>query len=239
MTFRSKLARFGQCDQVMPVAFRMVALQPTIPVPMYPPIPPKVVDIKIGEYPPKERPLPGDILANNTGFMPPGYLLCDGSQVSRTTYEILYKIIGTYYGDGDLLTTFNLPKLNNDCAPNVTYIIKYDLYSDTIPYYPPVPCPNPAPVTPTMINIQILPYPLAYVPPPGTILQNTTTSVPDGYLACTGAEISRTTYSILYNMIGTYYGLGDGATTFNLPNLSNGSSPYYRYIIRYAEPNAI
>jgi microcystin-dependent protein len=109
MSFRSKLARFGQYDQVMPIPLVATALQPTRPMPMYPPIPPKVVPIAIGEYPPKERPLPGDILANNTGFMPPGYLLCDGSAVSRTTYSVLYKIIGTYYGDGDLSTTFNLP----------------------------------------------------------------------------------------------------------------------------------
>ena len=236
MSFRSKLARFGQCDQVMPIPLVATALQPSRPMPMYPPIPPKVVSIVIGEYPPKERPLPGDILANNTGFMPPGYLLCDGSAVSRTTYEVLYKIIGTYYGDGDLSTTFNVPKLNNECAPNVTYIIKYDLYSDTIPYYPPVPCPNPEPAPPAIINIQILPYPISFVPPPGTILMNTTQILPEGYLSCTGEEVSRTTYAILYNMIGTYYGEGDGSTTFNLPNLTNGTSTY---IIRYANPSQI
>ena len=236
MSFRSKLARFGQCDQVMPIPLVATALQPSRPMPMYPPIPPKVVPIVIGEYPPKERPLPGDILANNTGFMPPGYLLCDGSAVSRTTYEVLYKIIGTYYGDGDLSTTFNVPKLNNECAPNVTYIIKYDLYSDTIPYYPPVPCPNPEPAPPAIINIQILPYPISFVPPPGTILMNTTQILPEGYLSCTGVEVSRTTYAILYNMIGTYYGEGDGSTTFNLPNLTNGTSTY---IIRYANPSQI
>ena len=130
MTFRSKLARFGQCDQVMSVILTMTALQPTIPVPLYPPIPPTVVPIQIGQYPPTNRPIPGEILANNTGFMPPGYLLCNGSAVSRTTYNILFNIIGTYYGDGDLLTTFNLPNLTNTCAPTITYIIKYDLFSD-------------------------------------------------------------------------------------------------------------
>lgn len=130
MSFRSKLARFEQFDQVMPVILTMTALQPIIPVSIYPPIPPKVVPIQIGHYPPTNRPVPGEILANNTGFMPPGYLLCDGSQVSRTTYNILFNIIGTYYGDGDTVSTFNLPTLINDCAPNVTYIIKYDLFSD-------------------------------------------------------------------------------------------------------------
>jgi len=42
---------------------------------------------------------------------------------------------------------------------------------------------------------------------------------PSGYLICDGSAISRTTYSALYNVISTTYGVGDGSTTFNLPNL--------------------
>lgn len=40
---------------------------------------------------------------------PSGYLLCDGSAVSRTTYAALFAIISTIYGSGDGSTTFNLP----------------------------------------------------------------------------------------------------------------------------------
>lgn len=40
---------------------------------------------------------------------PSGYLLCDGSAVSRTTYAALFAVIGTIYGSGDGSTTFNLP----------------------------------------------------------------------------------------------------------------------------------
>ncbi len=40
---------------------------------------------------------------------PAGYLLCDGSAVSRTTYANLFAIIGTKWGTGDGATTFNLP----------------------------------------------------------------------------------------------------------------------------------
>lgn len=55
--------------------------------------------------------------ANFTGFIfpyagggtPPGFLLCDGSAVSRTTYARLFAVIGTTYGAGDGSTTFNLP----------------------------------------------------------------------------------------------------------------------------------
>ena len=42
---------------------------------------------------------------------PNGYLLCDGSAVSRTTYADLYSVIGTTYGTGDGSTTFNLPNI--------------------------------------------------------------------------------------------------------------------------------
>lgn len=42
---------------------------------------------------------------------PTGWLLCDGSAVSRTTYAALFAAIGTSYGTGDGSTTFNLPDL--------------------------------------------------------------------------------------------------------------------------------
>ncbi len=40
---------------------------------------------------------------------PTGYLVCDGSAVSRTTYADLFAVLGTSYGAGDGSTTFNLP----------------------------------------------------------------------------------------------------------------------------------
>jgi phage-related tail fiber protein len=39
-----------------------------------------------------------------------------------------------------------------------------------------------------------------------------------GYLAADSSAVSRTAYSTLFNAIGTIYGTGDGATTFNLPD---------------------
>jgi microcystin-dependent protein len=42
---------------------------------------------------------------------PAGYLLCDGSAVSRTTYADLFAVISTTYGAGDSSTTFNVPDL--------------------------------------------------------------------------------------------------------------------------------
>lgn len=43
---------------------------------------------------------------------PQGYLLCDGSAVSRTDYADLFTVIGTTYGAGDGSTTFNVPNLS-------------------------------------------------------------------------------------------------------------------------------
>lgn len=42
---------------------------------------------------------------------PTGWLICDGTAVSRTTYADLYAIVSTTYGTGDGSTTFNLPDL--------------------------------------------------------------------------------------------------------------------------------
>jgi microcystin-dependent protein len=46
------------------------------------------------------------------GLRPPeGWLLCDGTAVSRSTYGRLFSVIGTAYGPGDGSTTFGLPDL--------------------------------------------------------------------------------------------------------------------------------
>lgn len=54
--------------------------------------------------------------------------------------------------------------------------------------------------------------------PPATVLPFAASTAPDGWLICDGRTVSRTTYSALFASIGTSYGSGDGATTFNLPD---------------------
>jgi microcystin-dependent protein len=51
----------------------------------------------------------GGILMWGTATAPTGYLLCNGTAVSRTTYATLFGIISTTFGAGDGSTTFNLP----------------------------------------------------------------------------------------------------------------------------------
>ena len=54
---------------------------------------------------------PGAILPYGGITPPSGYLLCDGSAVSRTTYSALFAAIGVQWGNGDQSTTFNIPNL--------------------------------------------------------------------------------------------------------------------------------
>ena len=55
--------------------------------------------------------------------------------------------------------------------------------------------------------------------PTGMIAFFHATTPPEGWLACNGQNVSRTTYANLFNVVGTKYGAGDGSTTFTLPNL--------------------
>ena len=55
--------------------------------------------------------------------------------------------------------------------------------------------------------------------PSGTMIPFAGKTIPDGWLLCNGAAVSRTTYAALFAAIGTSYGAGDSSTTFNLPNL--------------------
>ena len=53
----------------------------------------------------------------------------------------------------------------------------------------------------------------------GMIVAYPVETLPSGALICDGAEVSRTTYAKLFNKIGVRYGVGDGTSTFNLPDL--------------------
>lgn len=54
---------------------------------------------------------------------------------------------------------------------------------------------------------------------PAGIVLDFAGSVEFGYLACDGSAVSRSTYARLFEVIGTIFGVGDGSTTFNLPDL--------------------
>jgi len=61
----------------------------------------------------------------------------------------------------------------------------------------------------------------ALLDPVGKVIMFAGAAEPQGYLTCDGRVISRSTYSDLFNTIGTAFGAGDGSTTFNIPDLRN------------------
>lgn len=76
--------------------------------------------------------------------------------------------------------------------------------------------------------------------PLGTITEWFSASYPDNFLPIDGQAISRITYADLFALIGTTYGVGNGKTTFNLPNQNKGLDnindpaliPKYTYIMK-------
>lgn len=55
--------------------------------------------------------------------------------------------------------------------------------------------------------------------PVGMIVPFGGESVPTGWFECNGAAVSRTTYAALYTQLSTLWGVGNGTTTFNIPDL--------------------
>lgn len=56
--------------------------------------------------------------------------------------------------------------------------------------------------------------------PVGSVIPFAGASSPDAtWLVCDGSAVSRTTYAALFAVLGTTYGVGDGSTTFNIPNM--------------------
>ena len=55
--------------------------------------------------------------------------------------------------------------------------------------------------------------------PTGILLPYAGNIVPNGWLLCSGHQVSRQIYANLFAVIGDTYGIGDGSTTFNLPDL--------------------
>jgi len=60
--------------------------------------------------------------------------------------------------------------------------------------------------------------------PSGSVTMFAGTTAPNGFLFCDGSEISRSSFSTLFTAVGTTYGIGNGSSTFNLPDM-RGRSP--------------
>src|SRR3990167_2477029 len=58
----------------------------------------------------------------------------------------------------------------------------------------------------------------------GFVVPYGSSTAPSGWLLCNGDAVSRSTYDALFTIIGTTFGVGDGSTTFNVPDL-RGRAP--------------
>lgn len=59
--------------------------------------------------------------------------------------------------------------------------------------------------------------------PPGAIMPFAMATTPANWLPCNGSAVSRSVYFALFSAIGTTWGIGDGSTTFNVPNFNQGA----------------
>jgi len=73
----------------------------------------------------------------------------------------------------------------------------------------------------------------------GSIKQWGSSTMPSGWLLCDGTAVSRSTYANLFANIGTTYGVGDGSTTFNVPDFRAASPVGAGTSIGYVENETV
>jgi microcystin-dependent protein len=211
---------------------------------------------------------PATSMAGYWSATPAGYLIEDGSAVSRTIYSDLFAAIGTTYGAGDGSTTFNLPDSRGRAAVDknpsdaefattgqkygekyhTVSIVEMPSHNHTVGggygagaansgqfsvsvNSPSLPWGSVGYTGGDGAHITIQPsivklFVIKYTPAAGlldslskgTSVQGYWSIAPTGYLMEDGAAVSRAAYSALFTAIGTTYGVGDGSTTFNLPD---------------------
>lgn len=103
--------------------------------------------------------------------------------------------------------------IGNDLAVGNDAIVDHDLgvgndvtVGDTVTATSFLQRAQPAPLTPYLLV------------PTGTVVQYVGGVAPGGWYLCDGSALSRSAYSQLYSVIGTTFGVGDGETTFNVPD---------------------
>lgn len=71
-------------------------------------------------YPDESKYPIGLVMPFGGSVVPEGFLVCDGSAISRSDYATLFEVIGSVYGDGDGETTFNIPDLGGRVVVGVS-----------------------------------------------------------------------------------------------------------------------
>ncbi|WP_239301296.1 InlB B-repeat-containing protein [Paenibacillus sp. ACRRY] len=151
------------------------------------------------------EPYLGEIRLFPYNAIPKGWMPARGQSMSVTQNTALYSLLGLNFG-GDGRTTFSLPNLSGSAPDGMGYYIAIN------GIYPSREESLYSGAESVLGEVRLFPY--QFTPP--------------GWLALNGQEVSTSTYSDLFQMIGTTYG-GDGNTTFKLPTM-----PKMNDIIFYA-----
>jgi len=97
--------------------------------------------------------------------------------------------------------------------------LKADLASPVLTGNPTAPTPPAGDNDQSIATTAFVQTALASGVPAGAVMYFAMIQPPTGWLKANGAAVSRTTYAALFAALGTYYGVGDGVATFNLPDL--------------------
>lgn len=106
--------------------------------------------------------------------------------------------------DGEVVTA----KIANDAVTDTKLAGTLDLSSKTVTL-----------PTASVTLSQLVSAVQSSLVPAGAVQAFAMNSAPTGWLAADGTAVSRSTYAALFSAIGTTHGVGDGSTTFNLPDL--------------------
>jgi microcystin-dependent protein len=142
------------------------------------------------------------------------YVYCDGTNF----YNALSGSVGNFTVNGNLSVTGTTSLTGALSASTATFSGAISSVSPTFTGTPTAPTASAGTNT---TQIATTAFVLTNGAPTGGLIMWGTGTAPSGWLLCAGAAVSRTTYAALFAVIGTTFGVGDGSTTFNLPNYTN------------------
>lgn len=161
-----------------------------------------------------DGPLLGSLAAFGGGFVPDGWLACDGSVLAISQNVALYEVIGNAFGREN--PVFALPDLNGTAVVGAGPGLAI---GSTVPGTPDGLCLN------YLVNIAGAPAPTggdgAFPANQywlGQVIAYAGSAIPSGWAAADGSLLAIVDYPILFDLFGHMYG-GDGVTDFGIPDL--------------------